>query len=252
MVTFNTHHRTLSQCHRTGPTVLDARHRARWHPDISISAYIQSVHTTPRDAVLDLRQITRSLTQYDGVAVFDSCRFHVHVLDQVWTVRCGPEQTSILNIMFNPMNRSSYVATLGISATMLYQDIAHTGRFLMRLVDHLNVVMGVELSELYDGSYKTICDGTFVTLAPLLMLAHGRTWYMQHGFMTTDDMRWRQLLEARPKFIVDVYGKPDALDVLQLSGLVVQDPVAYLTTTRLDDFFNPFIHRPSYGKSCLC
>ena len=64
---------------------------------------------------------------------------------------------------------------------------------------------------------------------------------MQHGFMPTDDMRWRQLLEARPKFIVDVYGKPDALDVLQLSGLVVQDPVAYLTTTRLDDFFKRIV-----------
>lgn len=59
--------------------------------------------------------------------------------------------------------------------------------------------------------------------------------------MPTDIMRWRQLLEARPKFIVDVYGEPDALTVLQLSGLVVQDPVSYLTTTRLAEFFTHIV-----------
>ena len=177
---FNTHHHTLAQCHRTGPAVLNARHHARWRSDTSISAYVQSVHTTPRDAVLDLRQVTRSLTQYNGVAVFDSCRFHVRVRNQAWTVRCGPEHTSILHIVFNPTTRSSYVATLGISASMLYQDITPTGRFIMRLVDHLNTVMDVDWSELWDASHKTFCDGTSVPLAPLLMLTHGRTWYREN------------------------------------------------------------------------
>ena len=114
----------MTPCHRTGPAVLDARHRARWRSDTSISAYVQSVHTTPRNAVLDLRQVTRSLTQYNGVAVFDSCRFHVRVLNQAWTVRCGPDHTTILKISFNHMARTSYVSTLGISAAMLYQDLA--------------------------------------------------------------------------------------------------------------------------------
>jgi hypothetical protein len=103
--------------------------------------------------------------------------------------------------------------------------IHDVGRFLLRVVDYINIRHGMLFSVILDDTKKTTVSKKIIPLQCLMLLACGLSYYEQVGYLardyTVDNMFQKRniLNKTRKMSLFDFLGEPLASHIITISGM---------------------------------